>query len=682
MRGSKLAFLFLFGMIALNTSAQSPVADSLNKIIRENRLDKQEAVALNNMAIEYARSDMAKAKAYLYRSMDIGGKIKNDTLLANAEAQMVTLQQNTGQKDSAMYFLQMLHQRSLKNPSPLVRDDYNFTAGLLYKIQGNNKMALPFMQEALKSYIQTDKSIHSTETRTGLAGQYLNIGNVYMHLGEYRPALQNHIKALKLFEEVDNKRGLSFSYQCIGSDFKELGQFRQAERYVRQALILKTSLNDKRGMATAYGDLGSVYQGMEQYDSALRFYQEALKIIQEMKLTAEEARVYFDMGKTYRMKQDVVGAELYLRKSRQLAEQLGDTARSASADAELVALGSAVRRTTIEEKQLLHSLNTSERMGDRNSELQNYRYLSDHYAENKQFDKALIYLKKSFALHDSLQNNELQVQVKNLEEQYNLDKKEKEIELLKKDQQLSLLHLQKNKTFQLAAMLFIFFLALTGFLIFNRYRIISKARRLIEMEKMRNHIARDLHDDIGSTLTSIHIISKVSLQDELAGNPDMAENMKKINDRTGAIMESMNDIVWTINPQHDTMEQMLYRMKEFAAEILEPAQINYRFEEEGEISSVRLDIQKRKDFYLLFKEAVNNAAKHSACQTLKIRLSYSANTLRLTIEDDGKGFDENDIRPGNGLENMRARAQAMNAQLKLDSVKGRSTRISLDMSIT
>ena len=373
---------------------------------------------------------------------------------------------------------------------------------------------------------------------------------------------------------------------------------------------------------------------------------------------------------------------MYLKKSRQLAEQLGDTARSAAADAELVALGSAVRQKTVEEKQLLHSLNTSERMGDRDSELQNYRYLSDHYADNKEFDKALIYLKKSFALHDSLQNNELQMQVKNLEEQYNLDKKEKEIELLKKDQQLSQLHLQKNKTFQLAALLFIFFLALTGFLIFNRYRIISKTRRLIEMEKMRNHIARDLHDDIGSTLTSIHIISKVSLQEETISCEDMGENMKKIQDRTSAIMESMNDIVWTIHPKNDTMEQMVCRMKEFAAEMLEPLQINFRFDEEGDVSSVKMDIQKRKDFYLLFKEAVNNAVKHSSCQTLKIRLSHETNNLRLSIEDDGKGFDEKDMKPGNGLENMRARAQAINARLELDTVKGRSTRISLDMSIT
>ena len=304
MRGRQLAFLLLLMMSIRSTYAQSHTADSLNKIIQDNRQDKQEASALNNMALEYARSDMAKAKTYLYRSLDIGAKINNDTLLANAEAQMVTLQQNTGHKDSAIYFLHQLHQLTLKNPSTLVRDDYNFTAGLLYKIQGNNKMALPFMQETLKGYIQTDKTIHSTETRTGLAGQYLNIGNLYLHLGEYRSALQSHIKALKLFEEVDNNRGLSFSYQSIGSDFKELGQFKQAQRYIRQALTIKASLNDKRGMATAYGDLGSVYQGMGEYDSALLYYQEALKIIQEMKLTAEEARIYFDLGRLFRMKQE------------------------------------------------------------------------------------------------------------------------------------------------------------------------------------------------------------------------------------------------------------------------------------------------------------------------------------------------------------------------------------------
>ena len=79
----------------------------------------------------------------------------------------------------------------------------------------------------------------------------------------------------------------------------------------------------------------------------------------------------------------------------------------------------------------------------------------------------------------------------------------------------------------------------------------------------------------------------------------------------------MDDIVWTINPQNDTMEQLLYRMKEFAAEILEPLNINFSFDEQGVLSTLTLDIRKRKDLYLVFKEAINNAANAAIRRALK-----------------------------------------------------------------
>jgi signal transduction histidine kinase len=147
-------------------------------------------------------------------------------------------------------------------------------------------------------------------------------------------------------------------------------------------------------------------------------------------------------------------------------------------------------------------------------------------------------------------------------------------------------------------------------------------------------------------------------------------------------MEKMGDIVWTINPQNDSLEQLFYRMKEFAAEILDPLNINYSFEEQGDLSSLQIDIRKRKDLYLLFKEAVNNAAKYSQCANLRIRLQRAGDSLELEIADDGRGFTEEGIRTGNGLNNMRERAASMLARLRIDSAIGQGTRIGLVLPIT
>jgi signal transduction histidine kinase len=147
-------------------------------------------------------------------------------------------------------------------------------------------------------------------------------------------------------------------------------------------------------------------------------------------------------------------------------------------------------------------------------------------------------------------------------------------------------------------------------------------------------------------------------------------------------MESMGDIVWAINPQNDTFEQIIFRMKEFIAEILEPLNINYAFEEEGNFSTIKLDIKKRKDFYLLFKEAINNAVKYSQCNTVNVKLVQSPQLLSLTIADDGKGFNEKLVKAGNGLANMRKRAASMEGSIDIKSELDKGTSIQLQVPIT
>ncbi len=382
------------------------------------------------------------------------------------------------------------------------------------------------------------------------------------------------------------------------------------------------------------------------------------------------------------MKKDVANAKIFYNNSKLLALQVGDSSRAAAADAALTALQTTITRQQLTEKKLVSSLHTSIESGDKQSELLNYQYLADHYASTKQFDKALAYTNQYYKINDSLESADVQLQMKKMEGQYNLEKKEQEIALLKKDQELTHLNLQRQKTFQFGALLFLFLLVLIGLLAISRYRIVHNAKRQIEMEKMRNRIAQDLHDDIGSALSSINVLSNVALHQKDKEELLMKTNMQKIKERSSAIMESMDDIVWAINPQNDTMEQLLFRMKEFAAEILEPLNINYAFDEQGDFSSIKLDIKKRKDLYLLFKEAINNAAKYSQCKNLRINLHEKHQHLQMEISDDGKGFVEERARNGNGLNNMRERTASMGANILIDSAVGKGTTIALDLPIT
>jgi ligand-binding sensor domain-containing protein/signal transduction histidine kinase len=203
----------------------------------------------------------------------------------------------------------------------------------------------------------------------------------------------------------------------------------------------------------------------------------------------------------------------------------------------------------------------------------------------------------------------------------------------------------------------------------------AKISRYFVEEQIRSKVARDLHDDMGSSLSSINIMSKIALE---KNEPLISNNYLKVIRENAALMqESLSDIVWAINPQNDTMEKVLVRMKEFAAELCEPLNIQYDFIEEGDLSIVKLDINTRKDFYLIFKESINNAVKYSECNRITVHMRYQLSGLVLRINDDGKGFDLNVKRSGNGLKNMKHRADTIHGQLKIESEFGSGTQISL-----
>jgi signal transduction histidine kinase/ligand-binding sensor domain-containing protein len=206
----------------------------------------------------------------------------------------------------------------------------------------------------------------------------------------------------------------------------------------------------------------------------------------------------------------------------------------------------------------------------------------------------------------------------------------------------------------------------------------ERVSKYLNEERLRAKIARDLHDEMGSTLTSINIISKVAMEDKQE-NQKLYEYFRKIKDHSGKMMESMSDMVWAINPVNDNFEKVILKMKEFVAEMLEPARINFHIQEEGPLDKTFLNPEQRRDIYLILKEAVNNIVKYSGATEMQLNLQRSDKLLKMMISDNGKGFDSKDVRPGNGLRNMHSRAEEMGATLKVETLPGKGTVIWLEL---
>jgi signal transduction histidine kinase len=203
----------------------------------------------------------------------------------------------------------------------------------------------------------------------------------------------------------------------------------------------------------------------------------------------------------------------------------------------------------------------------------------------------------------------------------------------------------------------------------------AKISLQVIQDRIRSKIARDLHDDMGSTLSSINIISKMALEN--AKGEEISDHLEKIKENSGNMLDSMSDIVWAINPGNDTLDKVILRMKEFAGDILDPLNIRYEFMQDGDFKHVKLDLNKRKDFYLVFKEAINNVAKYSQCKRVDVLLFKDHAAIEMQIIDDGAGFDTGTVKYGNGLNNMHERALQMHGLLQVSSTKGEGTTIKL-----
>lgn len=206
-------------------------------------------------------------------------------------------------------------------------------------------------------------------------------------------------------------------------------------------------------------------------------------------------------------------------------------------------------------------------------------------------------------------------------------------------------------------------------------------KQLQENEQVRNRIARDLHDDIGSTLSSISILSQVARQ-QSGKSANSAEILERISTNAQKMMDSMHDIVWTTQPANDSLNSITIRMREFAAEVLDAKDIQYEIVIDELLLTVKLPTKQHYDFYLIFKESINNAAKYSEATHIKVNLNKINGHLCLQIQDNGKGFDVNQIKPGNGLKNMEKRASQLQGILHIFSEQGQGTSIEISLPIT
>lgn len=208
-----------------------------------------------------------------------------------------------------------------------------------------------------------------------------------------------------------------------------------------------------------------------------------------------------------------------------------------------------------------------------------------------------------------------------------------------------------------------------------------KAEKEKEAENIRMRISRDIHDEVGATLSGVALFSEIAREKMKQQQPDDAQAyLDHITINSKEMVEKMSDIVWTINPDNDSFERIIAKLQSYAVNLCAGKGIRLHFDINEQARIYAPSMQVRKNIYMLIKEAVNNAVKYSGGKNISLSLYKKEDEVTIEVKDDGKGFDINKNYDGNGLNNMKSRASDLGAKFTIDAQEGMGTNIRLQLN--
>jgi two-component system sensor histidine kinase UhpB len=460
------------------------------------------------------------------------------------------------------------------------------------------------------------------------------MADIYLEQKQYTAAEMNMDRSTRYFERTTNRRMVALSYSDKADLYNILGQPEKALPLLQEAIRIGDSLDDKQNLSAYYGSLNESLARLKRYDEGRQAGRRAIKLSEETGNIRQQAVVYVNLAEIEHKTKNIKLAIDYAEKAFQVFKTENDTLRQ-------------------------HNVATN---------------LAEYYQSANNDTKAYEYLKISKEFGDSLTRRQFSEETTKLQTTYEVKEKDKEIQLLSKEKELQNQRLQKQRFLMIGATVIALLVLAGGWLLYNRNRL---RQRMNELE-LRNRIAADLHDEVGSSLSSIHMLSQMASQKAVAGAQQ--DILSRMSSNARETMDKMGDIVWMIKPSDTEAGSLKHRMERFAYEVGISKNIEVAIQLE-ELEKLRLNMEQRRNIYLIFKEAVNNAAKYSEAKKIDIASLYKNRELRLVIKDEGKGFDHSKTRKGNGLDNMSKRAAELGGRLDINSLVNNGTTVALVMPL-
>lgn len=648
MKKFSLDFLKFFGFVVLFCFRLSPIfgQDTQNPYIKST----DSLYNIINKAEKVSEEQFRQARMLIYEMSD-----------------------NAFYQDAEKYIFQFEKIAQQKGTKKEIGDFYH-NLGYNYKIWGQYDKAIEAYQKTLEIRTETDD-------KKAMSSVLNNLGNIYYDRGQYSLAIESYKKNILVLQELGDDTRIALALSGIGNVLSDQKRYDEALDNYQQILSICLKIKDTTRLSSVHTNIGEVKFILKDYESALKYFQKSLEYAEAIDYDYIKGYAFTGIGSVYLEQGDYEKAEEFLQKGLDTRLKIQTPIEIVLSQIELARLFKRTGRVDQAIDLATDALQLSKEIPFLKGEMIASEILATGFEEIKNYKEALSFYKNYKTANDSLFN---------LEERKIIDEYQTQIRIERETYDLKIAQSEQQAVYNL--LLISLGMVLLGVVIWfirskkrqrkqteiliRQKEIEAERQILYSTQKERRRISQDMHDDLGTSLSGLHIYSEILTK---KASENTKEEHHKLVEMTKEITQKVRDIVWTLNNENDSLNNLASYCSRYAETLFDNFPIKLKVDFRTEIPALKVSGQMRKELFLCVKEALNNVLKHSGASIVNLGFAYQNETFFILINDNGKGTDSFKKHSGNGLKNMDSRMQSIGGQFTILSENG--TKIILEVKI-
>jgi len=633
-------FLFSFSLSAQNAQQ---LIDNLKADLKNNPDSKKTATIYSDLTWYYSKVSIDSALVYGKKALESSKKLGDSTLLSQVYSDI----------------------------------------GTVYFTKGD-------FQSSKDNFLKSYKIRIARNDAKGVAKINNNLANVYERTFQYKKAMHSFLEALNYFESTNDFKNINVTKGNIGLVLLKLKNYPKALKYLNEEIKYEEENNLPEGLCVSCLNIGNVYLKMKDTVNALKFYDKSLKACTQIGNNKGISVAYSNIGSVKSEQKNSKEALALYAKSTKIEEKLNSDIDKASLQLKLAKELISDKKYVVAQQVLTKLKTVFEKQNSNENLLLTYKLLNTTHAYLNNPDSIVCYADRYIQLKDKLLDVQVAKQSQELEAKYQTEKKEKL--LLQKEIEV------KNASYKLLGVTAIaLFIGFVGFLIYRQQKLKNKqqsqefqlksAIAAIEsqnqLHEQRLSISRDLHDNIGAQLTFvISSVDNLKFGNQITDSK-ITNQLTKISDFTKSTIIELRDTIWAMNTNEFSFDDLRSRIFNFIEKAkTAKEEVTFLFTIDDNVMKIKLSSIIGISIYRTIQEAVNNAIKYSQAKNIEVHVSKLDSQIKITIKDDGIGFDVNAVDFGNGISNMKKRIADVNGSITLQSELNVGTSISVQINLS